>query len=285
MKISKLILAPILAMGLMLSSCEKEETVSSNVAPVKQMSASAYESCETQCILTGSGDYYYKTGSLSGFIGKNTKGISYKVYNTETNFVVELSYNRLPLTSKSSSTIKVTVNGASQTNTMVNGGSATYTFALASGWKGCDETAWSIAETTWDGATAMSGSGTYNLIGICKTCNLVGNTFAGEVVTCGENREVVYTLSSEDGMSSFEMAGGLIQCVGTPVVTVTGGSSIVSELVKDGKSGNYKISVAGSLESCSTVKVRVNWSSDGKGTAITGGWHVGDLEVGALQCR
>ena len=285
MKATKLFLAPILALGLLLSSCSKEETISNTLTPNKQMQSASYVSCETQCIPAGSGDYYFKTGSVNGAIGGNTKGITYKVYNTETDFVVEVTYNRTPANSGASSTIKVTVNGSDQTKTIANHGSATYTFALAGGWAACDATSWSLIETVYDGAAALSTSGSYNLIGICSTgCELEGNSFTGTVNTCGTNREVVYTLSSENGITGFKMQGGLTaHTTSEPVVTVTGGSGIEVTKTEVGND-NYIIKVEGNVSSCSDVKVTINWSSSNSGSEITGDWSAEDMTVDALSC-
>ncbi len=285
MKTTRLFFAPVLALGLLLSSCAKEEIISTNSTPVKHMQAAAYESCESQCIVAGSGDYFVKSGSLSGKIGSNTKGITYSAYNTETDFVVVVSYNRTPVTSKSSSTITVTVNGVSQSNTIVNHKSATYTFPLASGWNGCDETSVSIAETVFDGAAAMSGNTTYNLIGICNSCSLEGDNFSGNVTSCTGTREAVYTLSSEDGMSSFTIDGDIHGSTGTPVVSISGGDNISHTIARKGSSNNYDITVNGTLGACSTVTVTVNWTWDTKAAAITGTWTAGAMEVEPLKCK
>lgn len=264
-------------------SCTKEETITSKVAPGKQMSAQAYVSCETQCIEPSSGDYFYKTGNVNGAIGSRTKGLTYKVYNTETDFVVEVSYSRTPSTSAGTSTVKVTVNGTDQTKTIANNSSATYTFPLASGWEGCDATNWSLVETVFDGAAALSASDAYGLIGLCG-CVYDGNSFTGDINTCGTNREVVYTLTSEDGITGFKMQGGLTaHSTSEPTVTVTGGSGI-TVTKKEVGNANYVITVEGNVSSCSDVKVQINWSSSNSGSTITGDWSVsaGDFTSNVL---
>ena len=159
------------AMTLLVSltySCAKEDQ-SSIPADQKQMNLKmAPADCASVCIAPGTGVYYESAAVATGLIGNNTKQIDYTVYNTETDFVVILKYSRNPVQSKSSSTVKVTVNGSDQTQLLLHGKTATLTFPLANGWKGCDVVNFSIVETVYDGALPISVNGTYNLIGICS---------------------------------------------------------------------------------------------------------------------
>lgn len=172
------VLAAILFSAAIITSCQKEEVTNDELTlkkgkPAQVVQAVAVpeatypvDGCGSVCIEPGSGDTYFKSGSVDGAIGSNSKTIVYKVYNTETDFVVELSYSRTPANSGAGSTLKVTVGEEHESKTIINGNSATYTFPLADNWKGCDEVLWSLEETAGDGAL-LSFSGDYGLIGIC----------------------------------------------------------------------------------------------------------------------
>jgi hypothetical protein len=190
-----LTLAAVILSGFVFQSCQKEDALRGER---KVMAGYVYDDCEEQCIESGSGDYFYKVGSLTGTIGQNSKTIGYKYYNTETHFVVEVSYNRTPASSGASSTIKVTVGSSEISNTIVNGNSATYSFPLASGWAACGLVSFSIAETDGDG-TWLSGNGSYNLIGICQDCT--------ESFTYVDNGDgtYIFTYTPEEDLTGAEV--------------------------------------------------------------------------------
>ena len=153
-------------------SCQKDDVLQIPDGVMLKSATSNYPaSCDDVCIDLSLETviYYKKSGSFNGTIGGNSKTIGYTVYNTEDHFVVELSYSRMPESSNSSSTIKVTADGEEKTATIANGGSDKLEFPLQAGWAGCDEVEWSLEETAYDGGQIIGG-GTYELIGICGDC-------------------------------------------------------------------------------------------------------------------
>ena len=150
-------------------SCQKEEGVSlADDMILKVASTYPTEGCASVCIEPGSGDYWTKSGNVNGSIGGNTKQIAYTVYNTETDFIVELTYSRTPASAGIVSTVKVTVDGVEQSKSMVKNTAVVYTFPKTI--LGCQTVNWTFVETVFDGANALSADGSYELIGVCQDC-------------------------------------------------------------------------------------------------------------------
>ncbi|MBS4071216.1 MAG: Ig-like domain repeat protein [Algoriphagus sp.] len=125
----------------------------------------------------------------------------------------------------------------------------------------------------------------------CGGCDIKGNEFSGEAVSCGTAREANFVFGSEDGVSYFKIQGGLTNFTGADaVVTVTGGTTTTEQRTPGGSS-NRVITVEGSVGACETVIVNVKWNSANSGGIITGEWSVKDAngvelapEVAGLSC-
>jgi hypothetical protein len=90
------------------------------------------------------------SGSVKGKMGTKLKSIGYKAYNTETVFVVELTYNTTPYESLESSVVQVTVNGQALDQQITNRNVAIFSYSLRDlkpGWKTGDIVEWSFIET------------------------------------------------------------------------------------------------------------------------------------------
>jgi hypothetical protein len=204
-------LAMLFIAAAVISSCQKEEVTNEDlmlkkgktaqVVQTVSVPAETYpaEGCEAVCIEAGSGDFYSKTGSVTGSIGANNKTIVYKVYNTETDFVVELSYSRTPANSGASSSIDVKVKDEVISNTIINGSSATYTFPLDAGWNACDEMVWTLVETAGDGTLLTSG-GSYELIGLCLSDCTESFSYVDN-----ENGSYTFTYTPAEDMEDAEL--------------------------------------------------------------------------------
>jgi hypothetical protein len=274
--------AAILLAGAIFTSCQKEE---SNI-PVKEQgtmtlkTAYTYESCETQCIEPGSGDYYYKTDQVTVQWGNNkSKVVDIEYYNTETDFVLKVKstegWSDLVIDGASSWTY-----GPVAPNVW-----GTYTVALPGDWEACDDYNFTL-QVTGNGPNAVFDV-VYDLIGLCGCeTELLGETECGSFYDGLYNRKAVYTFTTEEA-GTFKLQGGLTNFTDeTYLATATAGT--VDSWIP-GNSSNRIISVQGSLDECETVVLTIYWHSTNEDEYITGGWSVEFdgvkiLEIDEMQC-
>lgn len=90
------------------------------------------------------------TGSVKGRNGNRLKSVYFETYNTETVFVVELTYYTADYQSLESSAIKISVNGQELDCNLINRNLSIFSFSLSDlkpGWKEGDLVEWSFTET------------------------------------------------------------------------------------------------------------------------------------------
>jgi len=233
--------------------------------------------CWTTCI-DPQGPYIESTASNTQTWGnpanpQHWKTVTNTAYNTATSFIVKVTFTHSG--GNSSNTVSVTAFGSTQSvATLASGATATFTFALPTGWKACDNVPFSIYQEGQNSPMRLSYS--YNLYGICANKEEGCETsFTGEAIACGNQREAVYTLTSKDALSNFKIQGGLTNFTGADAeVTVTGGSNITQSQWTVGGSSNRVIKVVGNLDACETLTIRVKWNSTNSGGVITGSWSV-----------
>ncbi|MES2648250.1 MAG: hypothetical protein V4717_15340 [Bacteroidota bacterium] len=275
-RISLLLVAATMISAITFVGCQKEVASTSakktNAGPLAAMTYPA--SCSAVCIEHGSGDYYTKTGSFTGAIGSNSKAIAYTVYNTETDFVVVLNYTRTPAASGSGSTVKVTVNGNDQTKVLTNSVNQTYTFPLASGWKACDVTTWSLTEVPlFDGALPITGGDTYGLIGVCNPCV---NALTADY---GCDGSVTFTFTATEA-GPIVIQGGLTD----DAIISTASSNVLTRNLTHPAVINSSSSVTrweGTVEACQVVTVTITFEG---GNGI-GAWSAkrNDVVLGSTE--
>jgi len=232
--------------------------------------------CNIHCIDPG-GPYVESTGSSTQTWGNaqnpHWKTVSYVAYNTSTSFVVEVTFTHSG--GNASNTVSVTAFGSPQlVTTLASGATTTFTFALPTGWNACDNVPFSIYQEGQNSPMNLSCS--YNLYGVCanRGCE---TSFTGEAIACGNQREAVYTFTSEEAVSYFKIQGGLTNFTGADaVVTVTGGSNITQWQGTPGGSSNRIIKVEGNIGECETITIHITWNSTNSGGVITGSWSVKD---------
>ena len=165
-------------------------------------------------------------------LNPHSKTVSYVAYNTPTSFVVKVTF--VHSGGNSSNTVSVTALGLPQSVlTLASGATATFTFALPADWEKCDNVPFTIRQEGQSAPINMSAS--YNLYGICanKVCE---TSFTGEAIACGNQREAVYTFTSEEAITGFKIQGGLTNFTGADaVVTVTGGSNTTTNTMDTGR--------------------------------------------------
>ena len=101
--------------------------------------------------------------------------------------------------------------------------------------------------------------------------------FEGQAVSCGAQREAVFTFKSKDAQGYIKIQGGLTNFTGVDgaEVTVTGGNLTTSQGTPGG-STNRIIKVEGSVSACETITINIKWNSTNPGGLITGSWSVKD---------
>ena len=153
--------------GIAFWSCTKEESVQFAQGPAIQGAKSGiavYHGCEDYC-LDSPGSYVEMKGVVSGVVDESTKIITYKVYNTETDFVLVVGYDRTTENPKSESTISVMVNGVAQSKVIGNHQTATFFFPLSGGSKAGSPLRFAMVETGFEGTDALGAFGTYACTG------------------------------------------------------------------------------------------------------------------------
>ena len=139
-------------------------------------------SCEGDCIEPGSEIYYPASDMTSLTVGINTKSVSYSAYNTETDFVVEVTYAITAGPANAMSTITIAIDGEEVVYTEVSSGTTvSHTVPLAEGWAGCDEVAFSIVQEGL--GTPITFNESYSLIPVCPELNLeIGMEYQGGII-------------------------------------------------------------------------------------------------------
>lgn len=265
----------------LLYSCQTEEltTTTSEVATNKNAS-NALKTAAPVSTKISSGDCsidcikadgpYFKTSEqqIVTWGGPNSdkfsKTVNIEYYNTTTDFILKVK--------SSNGWSDLVINGVSSWTTGPVAANAwgTLTIPLSSGWKACDIKSFAL-QITGNGPQAVFNVN-YSLFGICTDCV---TSFTAKAISCGQSREAVYTFKSDTDLSSFKIQGGLTNFTGADaVVTVTGGTNIVSTQKTPGGSSNRVITVTGSAAKCSEVTIRVTWNSTNTGGVITGDWSV-----------
>jgi hypothetical protein len=154
--------------GIAFWSCTKEESVQIAQGPAIQGAKSGiavYHGCEDYCVDgTGTTSMEMK-GVVSGTVDESTKIITYKVYNTETDFVLVVGYDRSTDNPELGSTISVMVNGIVQSKLIGNHQTATYFFPLSGGLNPKNPLRFAIVETGEESPEALAASGTYSWVG------------------------------------------------------------------------------------------------------------------------
>jgi len=174
----------ILALFVLLSSCEKEslQDDASRIKVQKLETASlrilmSYNDCSSSCIIEGSETYYAKSDSktvstgntnVNGKGNTNTKNVSYKAYNTETEFIVEVYYEITEGNSNAHAKITIYNDDDSEYfGEVASGSMVSHAFNLPNGWKSCDLFSFNILQEELGDDIQFSDS--YSLIEVCSS--------------------------------------------------------------------------------------------------------------------
>ena len=266
-------------------SCKKNDLLKSGEAvngkaPVNNVIQDAVPSttlpdCNTHCI-NPAGPFVESPGSQTHYWGNSSnphsKTVSYVAYNTATSFIVKVTF--VHSGGNSSNTVSVTALGSTQSvATLASGATTTFTFALPAVWNKCDDVPFAIYQEGQ--AAPMNIAASYSLYGICVADAGCETSFTGVAISCGNQREAVYTLTSKDALSNIKIQGGLTNFTGADAeVIVSGGTGITTSQWTPGGSTNRVIKVEGSVGACETITIRIRWNSTNSGGVITGSWSV-----------
>lgn len=279
-KITTLLMCSVIGSAALLNSCKKEEPNPNSFVDNGMYTTKSSFSCETDCIEIG-GPYFEETDQKTITYGSNTKTIDVVYFNTETDFVVKVRSTK-QWSDLEINGIDVWTGSPVAANTW-----GVYTSPLPVNWEACDLMDFDLRVI--GSGPAVTFDVIYDLIGICQGCE---TGFSGEAISCGTQREAVYTFTSEEALDYIKIQGGLTNFTGADaVVTVTGGNLTVSQWTPGGSS-NRVIRLEGSVDECEEVTIRITWNSTNSGGIITGDWSVKDADgneiapyVAGLECN
>ncbi|MFC3416855.1 fibrobacter succinogenes major paralogous domain-containing protein [Algoriphagus hitonicola] len=145
---------------------QTEKILESTDIQTANMRIASTASCENDCIEPGSSTFYPVSDMATASSGINTKSVSYSAYNTETDFVVEVTYAITSGPTDANAIIIIDIEGDEMEYTEVSSGSTvSHTVPLAGGWAGCDQVAFSVVQEELGTPIAFSES--YSLIPVC----------------------------------------------------------------------------------------------------------------------
>ncbi len=175
----------LLAAAVVMYSCSKEsisDPVSETDMQFTQMKGALAGSCEDDCIEPESSTFYPASDMATLSVGRNTKSVSYSAYNTETDFVVEVTYDITAGPSNAKATITIAIDGDEAEHTEVSSGSTvSHSVPLVEGWAGCDEVTFSVVQEGL--GTPITFSESYVLIPVCEEELLeIGMEYQGGII-------------------------------------------------------------------------------------------------------
>ncbi|RPA66876.1 DUF1566 domain-containing protein [Cyclobacteriaceae bacterium YHN15] len=209
-------------------------------------------SCDDDCIEPGGSVFYPVSDMAMLSVGRNTKSVSYSAYNTETDFVVEVTYAITAGPANARATIRIAIDGNEVEYTDVSSGSTvSHTVALADGWAGCDQVAFSVVQEGL--GTPITFSESYALIPVCAEESLeIGDTYQGGIIAyilqpgdpgyvAGETHGIIAAQS--DQSSAIQWWNGSFTTTGATGTALGTGQANTTAIVANQGAGSYAASI------------------------------------------
>ncbi|MGM0943860.1 MAG: hypothetical protein ACQEW9_01675 [Bacteroidota bacterium] len=167
--------------------------------------------CSIDCIEPGSEDYFVKSGTATESSGGgnniNTKEVTYRAYNTETDFVVEVDYNKLSGNFNAQADITIAIDGDLLLIEEVPFGSTvSHSIPLPDGWMACDVVEYYIIQE--GGGNGIAWIETYSLFEVCSDCEESFTYEASE-----EDGTITFFYTPEESMDDAELVFTFAQSV------------------------------------------------------------------------
>lgn len=272
--------------------------------------------CETECLEKGIAYNFSKSYSSDVIeVGSNSKVISATVSlvidaSAEAYYEIEYFSERVSGKSNASVYLFGTLNGFPFGSSTVEAGKWNDNNPVQGYYRtpkfnyntiNCGDTFdFELTEVSIDEVNPVNLFGTNYLLAYCpEGCDIEGNEFSGEAISCDDTREAVYKFGSEDGVEYFKIQGGLTNFTGENASVYINGTIVNFNSISDdgwntgvvgdftigqrtpgasptGGSSNRNIRIEGGLESCNELEVKILWNSSNSGGTITGDWSVKD---------
>lgn len=260
-------------------SCKKTdqlETSEKNIVLVSGGAPIELPDCWSTCInpegpyIEGSGSKTQNWGSTSN---PHWKTVNWVAYNTPTSLIVKVTFTHSG--GNTSNTVSATAFGSTQSvTTLASGSTATFTFNLPNDWSACDNVPFSIYQEGQNSPMTLSCS--YNLYGVCAEADECITSFTGEAISCGTQREAIYTFTSANDQDYIKIQGGLTNFTGADAEVIVSDPNLLVAQWTPGGSSNRVIRLEGNVGACQTITIRIRWNSTNSGGIITGDWSVKD---------
>jgi uncharacterized protein (TIGR02145 family) len=199
------------------------------------------ESCQDYCIEPGSMIFYPVSDMAIQTVGINTKSVSYTAYNTETDFIVEVTYKITSGPANARAGISINIEGNEiKFNSVRSGSTVSHKIPLAEHWSGCNEVKFSISQKGLGQPINFNNS--YLLFPVCvgyidepeDEIGSISQLFCGSVSYLGELREgksperASFTVPY-DGGNGGEHEGQIVSSTGVVGLTATLSSGSFSD--------------------------------------------------------